>query len=512
MSHSFLFPEDIKMLEELEISQETLSAQIEFFKKERVFPKLISAASVPDTIQRISSELQSYYVNLYDSFVGTSVKFVPASGAATRMFKEIFELREALSKGVLTPKGEIFFKSIDRFPFYTNLQEICGNALHKLYRADGSSDYENMCLVVDSLLSPEGLNYGSLPKGLVSFHSYGPNDPLGSSRSAFIEQLVEGAKYLRSIENPEYINFHFTVSENFENTFRNICLSATPIIKHNFGKVPVVKFSVQKRSTDTIAVDHNFNPVRVKGGGLLFRPGGHGALLENLNQTEGDIIFVKNIDNVATESYLPDNVKWKKVLAGKLLEVREQIWKYLNLLDCERSEGLYEEIIDFMRSHLCIDIPNINREILGDYLRAKLDRPIRVCGMVLNEGEPGGGPFLVRDADGSTSLQILEQAQIDKNVPEYVDMFRKGTHFNPVDVVCTITRYNGERFDLNRFTDPETAFVSEKSFEGISILALELPGLWNGSMSNWNTVFVEVPSSTFTPVKTLFDLLRPEHA
>jgi hypothetical protein len=278
-------------------------------------------------------------------------------------------------------------------------------------------------------------------------------------------------------------------------------------LRSSFG----IDFTLQKESTDTIAVDLNNQPLRDSKGGLVFRPGGHGALIENLNECDADLIFVNNIDNVSREELTIDTIWWKKVLAGMMLDVRDQIYNYLELLDAEYDSGLIEEIRDFIKEVLCVELPGLPEDIEKEYIKARLNRPLRVCGMVKNLGEPGGGPFLVKEDDGAVSLQILESAQLDTSDAGVASLLNNATHFNPVDIVCSIVDYKGEKFDLTHFVDKETGFISQKSSEGKSLKALELPGLWNGAMSRWNTIFVDVPITTFTPVKTVFDLLRPEH-
>ena len=288
-----------------------------------------------------------------------------------------------------------------------------------------------------------------------------------------------------------------------------------PIYEKLFNVKYNVTFSLQKSSTDTIAVDENYLPFRTQSGSILFRPGGHGALIENLNELDGDIVFIKNIDNVVQDNYKGDIVTYKQLLAGTLVQVQQKIFNYLELLDNGILNNVQiGEIISFLEDVLCIKNPNINL-LDGDalllYLRKKLNRPIRVCGMVKNVGEPGGGPFWAYNNDGTISLQILESSQIDKHNKSYIQMFSSGTYFNPVDIVCGIKDYKGKRFNLIDYVDPNTGFISSKSKDGRSLKALELPGLWNGAMSDWNTMFVEVPLTTFNPVKTVNDLLKEQH-
>ena len=476
---------------------------IENFKKGFPFLKLVAAATPEKGIQVMDESLQKAAMERYDSFSGTVLKFVPASGAASRMFKDLFEGRDALAAGnALAPdsKARKFVDNIDKFAFYS-AGEFCG-----------LSDYQVLDHVIGqgaSATGAAGLDYGNRPKGQVLFHRYADE-----VRTAFEEHLVEGAMYARSASG--HVKIHFTVSPAHQAGFEKILKETAAGYEERFGCKYDITFSVQDPSTDIIAVNEDNTPFLKADGKPLYRPGGHGALLRNLDAVHADLIFLKNIDNVVHQRLIEDTVRWKKVLAGKLLEVRSVICRYLNALD-ELMEArvddpcLLDEIEDFLSREFCVTLPKVPYEILPQYLHAKLNRPIRVCGMVKNEGEPGGGPYIVYDADGSTSLQILEGAQLDMNDQATVAMLKGSTHFNPVDVVCCTVDYLGRKFDLQRFVDPETGFISHKSYEGRPLKAQELPGLWNGSMSNWNTVFVEVPLITFNPVKTVLDLLRPEH-
>ncbi len=340
--------------------------------------------------------------------------------------------------------------------------------------------------------------------GLIKFHKYD-----GFERTPFEEHLVEASRYALSRDG--IARMVVTVSEEHMTSFRLLMENIGGIYEKRYGCRYDILFTLQKSSTDTIAVGLDNEPFRDKNGKIMFRPAGHGALIENLNDIASDIVIIKNIDNVSREELSGDTVKWKRVQTGLLIKLRDQIFSYLNKLDCSSDNLLLEEITHFLKNELNIAIPKIPDVLLKDYLRAKLNRPIRICGMVKNEGEPGGGPYIIRDADGSTSLQILESAQLNTADEKISEMVKRSTHFNPVDLTCCFTDYRGNKFDLKEFTDPETGFISEKSVEGKPVKALELPGLWNGAMSQWNTVFVEVPLSTFTPVKTVFDLLRAEH-
>ena len=366
---------------------------------------------------------------------------------------------------------------------------------------------EDYKLIVDTLLNIRGLNYGQLPKGLLSFHKY--DDGV---RTPIEEHLVEAALYAAS-NKQAYV--HFTISHEHLELFKQKVTEKIAQYEAKYDVKLNVSYSEQKPSTDTIAVNPDNSPFRNDDGSLLFRPGGHGALIENLNDLEADIVFIKNIDNVVPDRLKKETIDWKMVIAGKLVELQKQTFDYLHLLDKgDYTRAELEEILSFLQHNLFCESSEANTlddNALAQYLYDKLNRPMRVCGMVKNVGEPGGGPFLAYNHDGTISLQILESSQIDKSNKDYVKMFTDGTHFNPVDIVCAIKNYKGEPFDLTKHVDKSTGFISSKSKNGRELKALELPGLWNGAMSDWNTIFVEVPLITFNPVKTVNDLLREQH-
>ena len=398
-----------------------------------------------------------------------------------------------------------YFDNIEKFAFYGELDADCqknqGKGI-KALMAEG-----NYKAVAANMLKAEGLNYGQLPKGLLLFHNYaeGPRTPME-------EHLVEGALYAAS--NGE-AHVHFTVSHEHMELFKAKVAQKADIYAKKYGIKYDISFSEQKPSTDTVAANPDGTLFRNSDGSLLFRPGGHGALIENLNEIEADVIFVKNIDNVVPDRLKDDTVEWKQVIAGVLVTLQKKAFEYLRLLDSGKyTHEQIEEMIRFVQQDLCCrkaDIKELEDADLVLYLHQKLNRPMRVCGVVKNVGEPGGGPFLTYNQDGTVSLQILESSQIDKSNKEYMEMFTKGTHFNPVDLVCAVKDYKGNAFDLPKYVDPTTGFISQKSKSGKELLALELPGLWNGAMSDWSTVFVEVPLATFNPVKTVNDLLRDQH-
>ena len=346
-----------------------------------------------------------------------------------------------------------------------------------------------------------------MPKGLLLFHNY----PEGA-RTPLEEHLVEGALYAAA---NGVVNLHFTVSPEHRALFEALVQDKKAAYEQKFNVRYDISFSEQKPSTDTVAATADNEPFRTADGTILFRPGGHGALIENLNDLDADVVFIKNIDNVVPDRLKDDTITYKQLIAGVLVTMQQKTFEYMELLESgEYTHAQLEGIIRFMRDDLGIRNPQIKYLEDADlviYMKSKLNRPIRVCGMVKNVGEPGGGPFLVYNSDGTLSLQILESSQIDKQNADYVKMFQEGTHFNPVDLVCGLKDYKGDSYNLPDFVDPQTAFISSKSKDGKELKALELPGLWNGAMSNWNTIFVEVPLSTFNPVKTVNDLLRAEH-
>lgn len=467
-------------MEEHGLTPAALETQLKNFREGFPFLPVTRAASCGDGIRVLDAAGIEQAAARYDRAKESLrvVKFVPASGAATRMFKDLFEfVREGRRTAVV---GELLANR-RRFAFWPELRTIIGDD------ADELRTVENIVA--------EGLRYGETPKGLVSFHRYGDE-----VRKAVEEHLVEGAQYAAAGGE---VKIHFTVSPEHLTRFEALLAEKIPGYESRFGVKYRISFSVQDPSTDTLAVNPDCTPFRRADGRLLFRPAGHGALIGNLGKIDADIVFVKNIDNVTTDARRSDTVLYKKALAGVLLALQERIFEYLMALEVPGAE--LEPIAAFIENELCVKLPKDYGMAL---LRQVLDRPIRVCGMVRNEGEPGGGPFWVAGADGLETLQIAESNQI---APEKRELMRSATHFNPVDLVCSFRTSKGGRFDLREFVDPATGFISRKSDGGRELLAQELPGLWNGAMARWNTVFVEVPITTFSPVKVVTDLLRPEH-
>lgn len=506
---NMLSEKDLLQIQNKGISKEQVVEQLDRFVTGFPFLKIVSAASTDKGIIRLSSENKEKYEQVWQKYIKENhvvTKFVPASGAASRMFKDLFSFVDASYMVPTTEFEKEFFDQIKTFACYTSLDAACiknsGKGIEQLI-ADG--DYKS---VVRNLLDDQGLSYGSLPKGLLEFHKYE-----SGTRTPVEEHMVEGAEYAAGAEG--IVNLHFTVSPEHKILFEKLVNDKKAKYERIYNVKYIINFSEQKPSTDTIAVNDDNTPFRDNNGELLFRPGGHGALIENLNDLDSDVVFVKNIDNTIPDRIKDVEILHKKVLAGVLVEKQAKAFAYLRMLDS--GSYAHDELLDmlyFLQDEL--NIKNPETKLLEDaelalYIKSKLDRPIRVCGMVKNEGEPGGGPYFAISTDGTAALQILEASQINMDDAHNVDAVKSATHFNPVDLVCAVKNYQGDKFDLSKHVDPMTGFISNKSKDGKSLKALELPGLWNGAMSDWNTIFVEVPLETFNPVKTINDLLRTNH-
>lgn len=513
---------DKQQLENLNISVEQVEKQVNQFKSGFPFSDLIAPATIGNGIIKFNDDEVQELIKQFDEDKKyyDILKFIPASGAASRMFKNIYSFVEDY-KGKEIPEDfltkeklkldsiENFFLSIRDFAFYEDL---------KAKMAELGKDIETLIQenrlveIAECLLENEGLAYGKLPKALLKFHRYKE-----VSRFAFEEHLVEAAQYSTAdTENGVIAQLHFTVSQEHLEIFKKKVDEVVPKYEEQFGIKYDISYSVQKPSTDTIAVDMNNEPFRNNDGSLLFRPGGHGALIQNLNDLQKEIIFIKNIDNVVPDRLKPTTYDYKKVLGGYLFKLQQQQFEYLNLLDeGSLANDEIDEIATFAKEKLMIDIPNFfktyNEIEKIDFLYSKLNRPMRICGMVKNEGEPGGGPYWVRNSNDEISLQIVESSQMNHNDEKQEAIFQSATHFNPVDLVCATQDFKGNSFDLNDYIDVNTGFISKKSKDGKDLKALELPGLWNGAMADWINIFVEVPILTFNPVKTVNDLLRDAH-
>ena len=504
---------DIKQISDKGISLKTIEKQIENFKKGIPFINLYNAATIKDGIKTINDKelktLPAFY--LKEAKKRQILKFVPASGSATRMFNHLFYFKEKQKSNKITDNKNFdsvhkFFSELKKFSFYNDLK----NSMQKNgFDIDKCISKKDFTTIIDFLLTEKGLNYSNLPKALLKFHKY--ND---YSRTSVEEHLVEAANYCKDKNNTAKI--HFTVSKqhlkNFITHINNVKSRYEKMFNINYD----IGFSVQKSSTDVIAVDLNNKPFRNPDASLLFRPGGHGALIENLNDIKADIILTKNIDNVVTDKFKPQTYLYKKIIIAYLIKIQKKTYKYLKILESSNiNDNKITEILNFIKKYLFIKInpyfDNLSKNHKIKYLFDKLNRPIRICGMVENKGEPGGGPFWVKDVEGNISLQIVESSQIDFKNKKQNKIFEKSTHFNPCDFACGVRDYKGNCFDLKKYVNNSTGFVTIKSKYGKNLKAQELPGLWNGAMDRWLTIFVEVPVITFNPVKTVNDLLKKEH-
>ena len=507
MSSAVFLEEDIKEMSARGIDVAEGSRQIEIFRRGAEPVRLIRPARIGDGIVQINPEERHAFLTLHGQAAGQGrmLKFVPASGAASRMFKD---WQGSCLGGTFESEGQsaAFLRNLARFAFYDDLKRtmaLGGQDIEHCIREGRCAD------ILDHVLTSKGLNYAWLPKALLKFHRYP-----GHTRTAMEEHLAEAASYVRDANKT--CRIHFTVSQEHEPLFRELLSRVRKRYEDLFDVHYDVSFSLQHPSTDTLAVDMENSLYRDRSGKIMFRPGGHGALLQNLNALDGDIVFLKNIDNIVPDSLKETTILHKKILGGYLLRLQDEIFKSLDILSRKNiDEEQLSHIFHFCREKLFISVPdgfmNSPMSARKEILFQKLNRPLRICGMVKNEGEPGGGPFWVQGEDGTPSLQIVEQHEIDPHSKEQKDIWRSSTHFNPVDLVCGIRDFRGEQFDLNRYANRNAVSLSVKSHEGHDIKTLELPGLWNGSMAYWNTVFVEVPLETFNPVKTVDDLLRKSH-
>lgn len=509
--------EDIQEIETHGLTKEQVQEQLSIFKNGVPTVQLIAAARVGDGIQKLDDDKEVACIERYEHINNTVelLKFIPASGAATRMFKTIYQFLEDYdpekeSIGTFierTDNKEMrgFFENLENFPFYHQISSLIEE---NDIKADLKTDDKSRLAFVEKMMEQNGPNFGNLPKGLLPFHNYG-----SYVVTAFEEHLYEAAAYA---ENQNHAELHFTVSpeheEGFKKQFDSIHSSVSSQTEVNFN----ITYSSQKQKTDTVAVTEDNELHRKPNGKLLFRPGGHGALIENLNDVDADLIFIKNIDNVLTKGSIHVLARHKKILAGLLLKLQEKAFAFTKVLkEDDLDEAGVQEVVLFLESDFSTKLSEsyktLNLSAKKEQLIKILDRPLRVCGMVKNEGEPGGGPFWVANKEGTISLQIIESAQIENDNKKQSEIFQNSTHFNPVDLVCGVRNYKREKYNLIDYVDPDLAFIASKTADGTKIKALELPGLWNGAMAFWNTIFVEVPLETFNPVKTVNDLLKPSH-
>ncbi len=508
---------DLRQISLLGLTTKDVLHQISNYKNGFSAVVLDAPATVENNgIFRFSKEEEDFYISYYEEHSANKniLKFVPASGAATRMFKDLYAFTSVYNGIPYNidkdfPSVKTFIDNIERFAFYDDLKKVMSEAGMSIEDYLSRADYAS---IINCLLSRHYLAYGILPKALLKFHKY-PN----GAQTSLAEHFTEAYRYARSKDGSAYI--HFTISpehrRNFLEEIRNIRAYYSSFCDVDFH----IKLTEQRHYTDIIAVDECNNPARNEDGSLIFRPGGHGALIENLSESKGDIIFIKNIDNVVPDNPLSESqivtVRYKKLLGGLLLNLQQKVFDMIHTLQNRPTEADLKEIEDFMQKKLCIDL---SRELcVGSFgkrvemLLMKLNRPIRVCGMVKNEGEPGGGPFWVINGDGTKSLQIVETSQINRKKPDQEKILSEATHFNPVDLVCGIRTHSGRYFKLANYVDHTTGFITKKTVGAKTVKSQELPGLWNGAMADWITVFVEVPLQTFNPVKTVNDLLRKEH-
>lgn len=507
--------EDLAVFKKRGVKPEEIDRQLENFKRGFGYVRLAEPASIENGIVRIAPEEEEHLLATYNEIREKYdiLKMVPASGSASRMFKDLYAFLENYSGSIeefleLVQNKEPgsmhnFFAKLDELPFYTRLSDVMWKDGKDIEKMIAKREY---CEILKYILTKKGLNYGNTPKGLVDFHIY-----RDFVRTAFDEHIVEAALYAN---DGKTAHVHFTVSEEYLNLFQARQKKVTKVFEKMFNVKYDVTYSIQKPCTDTVSVDAEGNIVRDENGQILFRPGGHGALIHNLNDLKADIIFIKNIDNVVPDRSKGDTVKYKKMLAGFLADVCQKVSDFLNILDHKPTDEQLQEIESYLPFIGYKEAPErtfTDRKERIRHLTELLDRPIRVCGMVKNEGEPGGGPAWVKMPDGSQRLMIVEMAQVDLQDKEQKKIVEHSTHFNPVDIVCCIKNYKGKKFDLEKFIAADQGFITNKSYKGKDIRAQELPGLWNGAMANWITVFVEVPLTTFTPVKTVFDLFRFEH-
>ncbi len=509
---------DTEQIKAKGLTLEAVEHQMELFQNGLPYSNLVAPAVVDDGILKLSEKERDGFINIYENKVDdiSVIKFVPASGAATRMFKFLFQFlksydpeKESINSYINNNNDRdlyTFLVGLEKFPFY---ESVRASLLKNYPDYESMSSNDQYLLFIKAMLDSDKLDYGNSPKGLLPFHEY-KNQVIST---AFEEHLFETALYT-SQKKP--VKIHFTISEKYKDRFNEEFKRIQDKVEQKTGSKFDISFSYQKQSTDTIAVTPDNEPFRNQDGSILFRPSGHGALVENLNELDADVIFMKNIDNVVVYRYKVEVACYKKMLGGILLDIQEKVFQYLNELDSKTfEEAELEPVVNFMTDEMQIkfsrEFQKYKTKYQIEYIKEKLNRPIRICGMVKNEGEPGGGPFWVKNENGEVSLQIVESAQIDLKNKKQKSIFKGSTHFNPVDVVCGVRNYKGEKFNLKKFVDPNAAFITDKTKSGKDLKALELPGLWNGTMANWNTIFVEVPLITFNPVKTVNDLLKAPH-
>lgn len=502
--------QDKKQLSDRGISEAKFQEQLAIFAKGLPYAKLVAPCTLGHGIRQLNSAQVKDYGELFakTQAEGRCTKFVPASGAASRMFKELLAYYHSQAGAPVEASVQEFFAKLPRFAFYNSLNQALETKGKSIPLLMGAKQYRE---ILQALLDEGGLHYEKMPKGLIEFHRY-----TEAVRTAFAEHLIEALAYVQ--DEHKTCRLHLTISPEHQEKFQQHFDQIAPSLQKDGARF-AMEFSFQSPATDTVAVDLDNQPFRGAKGNILFRPGGHGALIKNLNELKGDIVLIKNIDNVVVDAWKPTTVEYKKALGGILVELQKQIFQYLERL--ESSEVSQDELAQ-MRTFVLEQLgAQPTDEVLGKSsdsiekqikkLTKILHRPLRVCGMVKNDGAAGGGPFWLQEENGSVSCQIVESAQVDLENEEQKAIFHQSTHFNPVDLVCGLKDHRGKSYDLSEFVDPQAGFISQKSKEGRELKALELPGLWNGAMAFWNTVFVEVPLETFNPVKSVNDLLKKAH-
>jgi len=492
--------EDLNQLKQLGIDPAKAACQIKLLRTGQIDIKLERPCVAGDGIVQIRSEAHARLNRAFEkaSAAGRLLRFVPASGAASRMFKQLRKARSEETGRQVEADLQHFLDHLGKFAFYPDLQKAMAEDGQDLIRAVADRD---LALITSYLLDPCGLSYALLPKGLLAFHT-----AVDGARTPFIEHLAEAA-LLSGLDSD--IDLHFTVSPEHLSLFRAQLSAWLKTLEDTYGCHFGVTYSEQKPSTGTLVLDDSGQPLRDANGQLVLRHGGHGALVENLNDLAADILLMRNIDNVVPDARKQANLTWTRLLTGYLLEIQEEQHALLKALQGQLDDPMIRELVisflaDRLQTEVSLDSDN-------QALIKELDRPIRVCGMVPNSGEPGGGPFWVRDEQGRMTRQIIEAAQIDKNDPGQAAILSNATHFNPVDMVCGVRDWRGRPYDLTRFVDDNAVIITNKHQGGRDLRVLELPGLWNGGMAGWHTLFVEISPEAFNPVKTVFDLLRPAH-
>lgn len=514
MAHHLTFSAaDREQMNKLGIDMETVFQQMEILSRGNRFVWVHAPAVRGNGINVYDEETIEKLVKEFEHVVKNKklLKFIPASGAATRMFKDLFQVLEphTLDNTYLSPAVKnalALMQSLKQTAFYDRLKATLYKHNLHLERLLDNKDYVP---VIKYLLDKEGMHYAALPKGLLLFHSYE-----NENRTAFEEHFVEGSAYAKNSDGQ--VHLHFTISPEHKQWFENLLQEVKQSYEQRFNVSFKVDFSFQSPATNTLSLTEDNDLFRNEDGSLEFRPGGHGSLLENLSNVDADVVFIKNIDNVTVDARKADTILYKKLLSVLLLNMQEQCFAYLRMLESPSlSLSALAAIEGFAQEQLHIVFPgyyaSMQPEEKQAYLFRQLNRPIRVCGMVKRENEPGGGPFWAGNASGQLSLQIVETSEIDLSDPEQESYLEASEYFNPVDLVCGLKNYKGEKFNLQDYADKERCFVTIKSKNGKVLKALEHPGLWNGAMSDWISIFVAVPLSTFTPVKTINDLLRKEH-